>query len=70
MLGSEANEMSRVILVDAKGMAVENTVVNKLQRLIQESGAADDLSEGMRVAIKVFHPSFTFWVVQNFRGSK
>jgi uncharacterized Fe-S center protein len=45
--------MSEVVWVDTRNMTVGNTVVHKLQRLIRESGAVADLSEGMRVALKV-----------------
>ena len=45
--------MSQVIWVDASRMAFDNTVTHKLHHLIDASGAAADLLEGMRLALKV-----------------
>jgi uncharacterized Fe-S center protein len=45
--------MNEVIWVDVEGMAFDNSVAHKLQRLIHESDAARELSEGMRVALKM-----------------
>jgi len=45
--------MNEVIWVDAEGMTFENTVARKLRRLLSESGATEDLCEGMRLALKV-----------------
>jgi uncharacterized Fe-S center protein len=45
--------MSEVIWVDPTRMSFDNTVVHKLRRLIGESDATLDLTEGMRLALKV-----------------
>ena len=45
--------MSQVIWVDTLGMAFDNTVTHKLRHLINASDAVADLSEGMRLALKV-----------------
>ena len=45
--------MSQVIWVDASRMSFDNTVSHKLRHLISASNAAADLSEGMRLALKV-----------------
>ncbi|MDJ0784220.1 MAG: DUF362 domain-containing protein [Desulfosarcinaceae bacterium] len=45
--------MSRVIWVDAQHMAFDNSVPHKLHQLIHTSGAVAELSEGMRVALKI-----------------
>ena len=45
--------MSEVLWVDLNRMSVDNTVRHKLHKLIDASKAVKDLSEGMRVAIKV-----------------
>jgi uncharacterized Fe-S center protein len=45
--------MSQVIWVDASRMSFDNTVSHKLRHLLSASNAAADLSEGMRLALKV-----------------
>jgi hypothetical protein len=45
--------MSEVIWVDTTCASFDNTVRHKLRRLIDASGAAAELSEGMRVALKI-----------------
>jgi hypothetical protein len=45
--------MSQVIWVDASRMSFDNTVSHKLRHLISASKAVADLSEGMRLALKV-----------------
>ena len=45
--------MSQVVWVDAAHMAFDNTVTHKLRHLISASHATVDLSEGMRLALKV-----------------
>jgi len=45
--------MSQVIWVDASRMSFNNTVSHKLRHLISASKAVADLSEGMRLALKV-----------------
>lgn len=45
--------MSDVFWVDSDGMTAENSITQKLQRLINGSGATRQLEEGMRVAIKI-----------------
>jgi hypothetical protein len=45
--------MSEVIWVDTTSTSFDNTVRHKLRRLIDASGAAAELSEGMRVALKI-----------------
>lgn len=45
--------MQQVTWVDMDGMSVENTVSHKLDRLVIRSGAGGDVSEGMRVALKI-----------------
>jgi uncharacterized Fe-S center protein len=45
--------MSDVIWVDTTRMHFDNSARHKLTRLIESSGATADLSEGMRVALKV-----------------
>ena len=45
--------MSQVIWVDTLRMAFDNSVTHKLRHLINASGAAGDLAEGMRLALKV-----------------
>lgn len=45
--------MSEVIWVDTTSTSFDNTVRHKLRRLIDASGAAAELSKGMRVALKI-----------------
>jgi uncharacterized Fe-S center protein len=45
--------MSEVFWIDNEGMSAGNTVEHKLKKLITETGATDQLEEGMRVAIKI-----------------
>ena len=45
--------MSEVIWVDTTSTSFDNTVRHKLRRLIDASGAAAELTEGMRVALKI-----------------
>ncbi len=45
--------MSKVVWVDLKGMSFDNSVGQKLSRLLSESGATLNLAEGTRVALKV-----------------
>lgn len=45
--------MGQVTWVDLDNMSVENTVSHKIDRLVSKSGAGDDVSEGMRVALKI-----------------
>lgn len=45
--------MADVVWVDAEGMAVDNSVPQKVRRLLAEVAAADGLESGMRVALKV-----------------
>ena len=45
--------MSEVFWIDSDGMSADNTVAHKLRKLITETGATDNLEEGMRVAIKI-----------------
>jgi uncharacterized Fe-S center protein len=45
--------MSEVIWVDTTCTSLDNTVRHKLRWLIEASGAAAELSEGMRVALKI-----------------
>jgi uncharacterized Fe-S center protein len=45
--------MSEVFWVDSDGMTADNSITQKLQRLIKGSGATDYLEEGMRIAIKI-----------------
>lgn len=45
--------MSDVFWVDLTRMSFDNSVAQKLSRVLQESGAAAALSEGMRVTLKV-----------------
>ena len=45
--------MSQVIWVDTSRMSFDNTVTHKLHHLISASDAAADLSEGMRLALKI-----------------
>lgn len=48
--------MSEVFWVDTNRMSVDNTVRHKLHKLIDASQAVKDLSDGMRVALKVNTP--------------
>jgi len=45
--------MNRVIWVDAEGMSFDNTVAHKLARLLDAAESGADLTDGMRVALKV-----------------
>jgi uncharacterized Fe-S center protein len=45
--------MREVLWVDMRGMSVENSVPQKLIRLLEESGGLAGLSEDMRVALKI-----------------
>ena len=45
--------MSEVFWIDSDGMSADNTVANKLTKLITETGATVHLEEGMRIAIKI-----------------
>jgi uncharacterized Fe-S center protein len=45
--------MSDVFWVDLTRMSFDNSVTHKLRRLVSESGVAEGLSAGMRVALKV-----------------
>jgi hypothetical protein len=45
--------MTEVIWVDPARMSFDNTVTHKLRRLIDESDSTLDLTEGMRLALKV-----------------
>ena len=45
--------MSEVIWVDASRMSFDNSLTHKIRHLIRASKAAADLSEGMRLALKV-----------------
>jgi uncharacterized Fe-S center protein len=45
--------MSEVIWVDTTSTSFDNTARHKLRRLIDTSGAAAELSKGMRVALKI-----------------
>lgn len=45
--------MQQVTWVDLAAMTVDNTVSHKLDRLVAASGAAEDISDGMRVALKI-----------------
>ncbi len=45
--------MTEVFWIDVDGMSAENSIVQKLQRLIEGSGATSILDEGMRVALKI-----------------
>ncbi len=45
--------MSDVFWVDLTRMSFDNSVAHKLSRVLEESGAAAALSEGMRVALKI-----------------
>ena len=45
--------MSKVVWVDLEGMSFDNSVEQKLIRLLTESGAGRNLVEGMKVALKV-----------------
>lgn len=45
--------MGKVVWVDLEGMSFDNSIAQKLIRLLTESGATTDLEEGMRVALKV-----------------
>jgi uncharacterized Fe-S center protein len=48
--------MSEVIWIDNQRMAFDNSVMHKLQRLAETAAATRELSEGMRVALKVNVP--------------
>ncbi len=45
--------MTEVFWIDADGMSAENSVIQKIQKLIDGSGALRILDEGMRVALKI-----------------
>jgi hypothetical protein len=45
--------MSEVFWIDRDGMSANNSVSHKLRKLILETGATDQLEEGMRVALKI-----------------
>jgi len=45
--------MADVVWVDAEGMAVDNSVPQKVRRLLDEVAATEGLGEGMRVALKI-----------------
>lgn len=45
--------MSKVVWVDLEGMSFDNSVSQKLLKLLKESGATDNLVEGMRITLKV-----------------
>ncbi len=45
--------MSDVYWVDLEQMAPDNSVEQKLHRLLDEAGAADGFEEGMRIALKI-----------------
>jgi uncharacterized Fe-S center protein len=51
--GREAYKMSQVVWVDDARMTFDNTVTHKLRHLVNASGADAELSEGMRIALKV-----------------
>jgi uncharacterized Fe-S center protein len=46
-------EISEVTWVDASRMSVDNSVVQKLGRLLEESRVMAEVTEGMRVALKI-----------------
>ncbi len=45
--------MTDVFWIDSDDMSPDNSIVQKLQRLIAGSGATNNLNEGMRVSIKI-----------------
>jgi len=45
--------MTEVFWVDADGMSPENSVIQKIQKLINGSDALSNLDDGMRVALKI-----------------
>ncbi len=45
--------MDKVVWIDLEGMSFDNSVEQKLIRLLTESGAMKNLVEGMRVALKI-----------------
>ena len=45
--------MQPVTWVDLNEMSFENSISHKLERLLQASGAAESVSDGMRVALKI-----------------
>ena len=45
--------MAEVVWVDAEGMAFDNSVPQKMTRLLEEVGAAEGLEEGVRVTLKI-----------------
>lgn len=45
--------MGNVVWMDLEGMSFDNSVEQKIIRLLTESGATMDLEEGMRVALKI-----------------
>jgi uncharacterized Fe-S center protein len=49
----ESTVMSDVVWVDTTGISFDNAVRHKLGRLIDVSGVTADLTEGMRVALKI-----------------
>jgi uncharacterized Fe-S center protein len=49
----ESNAMSDVVWVDTTGISFDNAVSHKLGRLIDTSEMTADLTEGMRVALKI-----------------
>lgn len=52
-MGAKATNMSDVVWVDGHRMSFDNTVANKIRRLVDAAAATRLLSEGMRVALKV-----------------
>jgi uncharacterized Fe-S center protein len=46
-------KMGKVIWMDLDGMSFDNSVEQKLIRLLKASGALENITEGMRVALKV-----------------
>ncbi len=45
--------MTEVFWIDVDGMSAENSIVQKLRRLVEGSGASSIFDEGMRVALKI-----------------